>query len=294
MTAYLQYDLTKSADQRAWAILAPRLTSPVTSAWQDLQAAQPGRVETALATIGQDSASSLAKRFADARSQFDLTKRQGLWDPGTTWHWGQANPGNWFSPSAPGAQITLSSDKYYTSSHSSYSSWGGGAGLNLGFFSIGGSAGGSSSRQSVVSDSSSLRLSFQVSRVEIYRPWFDFTLLSLSGWKVAGRAARAYSTGVINPNNHGIFPLVPTSFLVARNIQITANWGHSDLQTISNSSHGGGGLSIGPFTIGGSGTSSSYSSRYSSSFDGKTITSPGSQIIGWVSQVVPASPPLAG
>lgn len=134
MTAYLQYDLSKAADQRAWAILAPRLTTPVTIAWHDLAASQPGRVETALATVGQDHASSVAKRFNDAKAEFDITKRQSIYEPGVTWHWAQANPANWFSPSAQGAQMTISSDHYFSSSSSSYSSWGGSGSLNLGFF----------------------------------------------------------------------------------------------------------------------------------------------------------------
>lgn len=296
MTAYLSYDLTKPADQRAWAILSPRLQNPVITAWNDFQAAQPGRVETALATIGQDQASSLAKRFADARMLFDQTKLGSLLSAGTTYHWAQAFPGNWFASSATQnfSQISISSDRYYSSSDSHFASWGGSGGVNFGLFSIGGSAGGSSSRQNASTDTSSLRFSFRMARVEIRRPWFDPALLSLGGWSVHGRGAKAYSNGAGDASNTGMFPLFPTGFIVARDIQISGNWSHTDMEVISRSVHGGGGFSIGPFSVRGGGGSSSYSSRYNSSFDGKTITCPGLQVIGWMNQVVPASPPIAG
>jgi hypothetical protein len=296
MTAFLSYDLSKPADQRAWAILSPRLQTPVTQAWNDLQAAQPGRVETALATVGQDQASSLAKRFADARALFDQTKLGSLLQPGTSYHWAQAFPANWFASSAAQnfAQVTLSSDKYYSSSSSSFSSWGGSAGVNFGLFSIGGGAGGSSSRRNVSTDTSSIRMAFRMARVELRRPWLDPSLLSLGGWSVQGRQRGAYSNGKSDASNRGMFPLFPTAFVVARDIQISATWGHTDLETISKNVHGGGGFSIGPFRVSGGGGSSSSSIRVNSAFDGKTITIPGLQVIAWVNQAVPLSPPING
>jgi hypothetical protein len=292
MTSYLQYDLTKAADQRSWAILAPRLIRPVDIAWQELQAAHPGAVETALRTLGRDEASSLARRFSDAKMEYELTKRQSIYEPGATWHWAQATPANWFSPSAAGSPVTIRSDRSYSSTNVQTSSWHAGAEYRPGLFSIG--AGGSSTRTHVISDSSNLRIAFQMSRVGIFRPWLDQTLLSLAGWSVPGRAQGAYSNGRLDASNTGVFSLIPTAFITASHIQITADWGHSDLETIANHAHAGGGLSIGPFSIGGGGSVASQSSRYASAFDGRTLSPPGMQIIAWISQLVPVSPPLAG
>ena len=296
MTAFLGYDLSKPADQRAWSILSPRLQTPVTLAWNDFQASQPGRVEAALATIGQDQASSLAKRFSDVRAQFNQTKLGSILQPGTTYHWAQAFPANWFASSAAQnfAQVTLTSNKYYASSSSHFSSWGGSAGVSFGLFSIGGSAGSSRTQKNTSSDTSNLQISFRMARVELRRPWFDPLLLSLGGWSVHGRQRAAYSDGTGNGTNHGVFPLYPTSFIVTRDVQISASWGHTDMELISKNVHGGGGFSIGPFTVSGSGSSSSSSTRVNSSFDGKTITVPGLHVIGWMNQVVPLSPPIAG
>lgn len=296
MSAYLGYDLSKPEDQRAWAILSPRMQTPVTLAWNDFQGAQPGRVEAALATIGQDQASSLAKRFSDARQMFNETKLGSILQPGTTYHWSQAFPGNWFASSAAQnfAQVTLTSNKYYASSDSHFSSWGGSAGVNFGLFSIGGGAGGSRTTKSTSSDTSNLKISFRMARVELRRPWFDPLLFSLGGWSVHGRQRAAYSDGSDDGTNHGVFPLFPTSFIVARDVQISANWGHTDMELISSNVHGGGGFSIGPFTVSGGGGSSSSSTQVHSTFDGKTITSPGLHAIAWLNQVVPLAPPLAG
>lgn len=66
--------------------------------------------------------------------------------------------------------------------------------------------------------------SFEFARVEIRRPWLNSGLFSLDKWKVAGRNLGSYSKGSIL-NNDGIFPLLPTGFIIARNLNISANIG---------------------------------------------------------------------
>ncbi|MCP9934816.1 hypothetical protein KBZ08_12920 [Cyanobium sp. Candia 9D4] len=63
------------------------------------------------------------------------------------------------------------------------------------------------------------RVSFKFLRVEIVRPWLDLSMLSLPGWSIPGLPAGYYSNGEFSDNT-GIFPLLPTAFIVARDIDI--------------------------------------------------------------------------
>ena len=86
-------------------------------------------------------------------------------------------------------------------------------------------------------------------------------------------------------------PLLPTSFVVVKDVVISASWSKADLDMIKSKTSGGGGFAIGPFSIGGTYASSRSKETYTSAFTGGTIRVPGVQIIGVISQVVPLDPP---
>ena len=86
-------------------------------------------------------------------------------------------------------------------------------------------------------------------------------------------------------------PLLPTSFVVVKDVVISASWSKSDLDMIKSKTSGGGGFAIGPFSIGGTYASSHSKETYTSAFTGGTIRVPGVQIIGVISQIVPLDPP---
>lgn len=295
MTNYLQYDLSRPEDARRWSVLAPALQTPLDQAWNDFQAARPGVVRTAIDTLGQHEASSLAGIFSQARQTFEQTRRGSLTQPGLFWHWCEAFPGNWFAESAAAnfAQLTLNSSRLRISESSRFTSWGAGGGVNFGLWRVGGGASSQSSQYDLSTETSNMRISFRLARIEIRRRWMNPSIYSLQGWSVAGRAAGAYSNGQ-HENNPGVFPLLPTSFIVARDIQISASWGSSDLHQASRSTSASASVGWGPFSLSGSYRNSSSTRTYHSSFDGTTITVPGIQVVGWISAVLPLSPPSGG
>lgn len=94
-------------------------------------------------------------------------------------------------------------------------------------------------------------ISFKFARVEIRRPWFNPSILSLNGWSVPGRQPGSYSTGTIEGND-GIFSLIPVRFIIARDINIKALVNRQPTTALSQ---------------------------------------PGPQIIGWINRIVPFCPP---
>ena len=81
----------------------------------------------------------------------------------------------------------------------------------------------SSTSNELTSEMSNLTLSFKIRKVAIDRPWLDIELLQHSTIGIRGMKAGAWSTGELDiRKNHGFFPLLPTHFVVARDVKISA------------------------------------------------------------------------
>jgi len=191
-----------------------------------------------------------------------------------------------------------------------------------------GSQGSSSSQSSNVfgSDAKNLTISLEYALCTIERPWLVSDLFYLQGWYLKGGGKNSVSDGTIagsmpQPDKPlMLLPAIPEQILVIRNVKIsTSQWGsagailqsaYGESQDSSSSSSsneaGSAGVSLGFISFGGTashsqsqsqGQGSSFSARDGSSyfgttFDGETLNIPGAQIIAWLSDIVPAAPPL--
>jgi hypothetical protein len=172
-------------------------------------------------------------------------------------------------------------------------------------------------------DSKNLSIDLEYAICTINRPWFMGDLFYLHDWYLVDKKKKAISDGTVKSmvgDQTHLMPTVPTHFLAVRNVKISASnrdWG-GDGQTLSRmyqdsrtqgsswSAGGGGGFSCGLFSIGGHGghseshTDSTFSSRSSTdtesqfgwSFDGQTLEIRGTQIIAWLSELLPAAAPF--
>jgi len=160
---------------------------------------------------------------------------------------------------------------------------------------------------------------------DIVRPWLFADLFYMKGWYCVNYDKNGISTGTagdqLGITDPHLLPMIPQQMLVIRNVTITAtDWGsdgqllnsyYNGAQQSSSSSSSnvtaGAMVSLGFVNFGGSvshsqsqagGQSSSWSAKNSSSyfkttFDGTTLNIPGAQIVCFVSDIVPASAPLA-
>ncbi len=161
------------------------------------------------------------------------------------------------------------------------------------------------------------KISFEWFVASIERPWFLGDLFHMDGWYLAGHKQHAISDGTLAGQIDApdrILPMVPKGFVVVRNVSIEADdWGEmgSSFQTAvdsassqsdgSTNSYGG---SVGWCGLGGSvqHNDSSDSGQFTNQHDashgwsyqsngkGGTLTMLGSQIVGWIGQIQPASP----
>ena len=129
-----------------------------------------------------------------------------------------------------------------------------------------------STEQTVVSKD--LKLSFKYCLVQVDRPWISQTYLETKQWYLPSHKSGSFSTGAFSDNDEAVFPVIPNSLILIKDLQITS-WDEVETDVIERS------LGFGPF-----------------SFIGRTVdrntkilTSAGVQVIGWVSQVMPLLPP---
>ena len=127
--------------------------------------------------------------------------------------------------------------------------------------------------QPVSTASKNFSISFRYAQVTINRPWLKLALLTTRNWYIPGTPADAYATGAASANA-GMFALLPTSFIVIRNLKITASWSPEDRANASRAA------AFGPFSTQGS------------TFTNDTLEMPGLQVIAWMSRLMPELPPL--
>jgi hypothetical protein len=108
----------------------------------------------------------------------------------------------------------------------------------------------------------------------------------------AGFPKGSISTGLLaTATVQTMMPLLPTAFIAARNISITANWSTQDQSYIHSVTSGSASVGWGPFQIGGSYYSSSSQATFQSSFQDGVLRIPGIQIIAFINQILPVVPP---
>ncbi|MGZ3921912.1 MAG: hypothetical protein ACXVC7_16550, partial [Bacteroidia bacterium] len=141
-----------------------------------------------------------------------------------------------------------------------------------------------------------LNLSFDILRVSIDLPWMDGTLFESGAWDWARSTVypgQLISTGANYQKGEaptGLMPFVPTAILLARNVELTADWSFDLNDTVNKVSSGGGSIGFGPFRLGGRTNKSDSSTHIIGKANGNTITFGNPQVIGYFVQVLPKSP----
>lgn len=294
--AYLEAQKT-AVGRNTWPLVASTQQLPVKTAFDRWRSAGADRVEQAIAIQSTSAQNALQIAWNQAKTLYEgygvilEDAGGGLSVPiqrvsllPSDWHSSQSTTG-WTTFDSAASNVANSNSSEFTS-------FGGSAGFSLGLFSIGASAGHSSQNQHVSSETNGLRVSFKYTLVTIRRPWMTFNLLGTQGWNLGNLYGKgAISNGTKTGQDGAVMPLLPTSFVVVKDVKISATWSKSDLDFIKSQISAGGGFGIGPFSISGNYANSKSKETFASAFAGGTITVPGVQIIGFISQIVPFCPP---
>lgn len=210
-------------------------------------------------------------------------------------------PSNWCDPNADGwTSYHFDSSETHQDYSEDSTSYGGGAGINLGFWSASANAQHSEATQKHELSSDSLKISFEYAIVDVNRPWMDTLFFRLNNWYLPGQKANAISDSsesqlskiIKDVNNEWWLPTVTSKLILVRNLVICNEHFMEAYQASQESTKAGGSFGWGPFSI--SGNYGKDSSKLVKDDDGQAVGLgvKGVQLIGFISEIIPSSPKI--
>lgn len=289
--AYNGYDLSKVEDQRAWNAVAPGLQLALDQAWNKWNRSGKDNVEEAQAALVSTINNAISYAIQQGRELINDQHHLAPNTPGgSPWLPSYALPSNWYADSSKASKITLKSTDLKKTASSSATSYSASASGSWGLWHASGGVSGSSEKKTAHMSAENLTLSAELINVTIKRPWFNPLLLKMKEWYIIGMNKGQISNADVQ-NLLGNMPIVPTGFVVARNVEISADFSTEDKSFVSNSISTKASGGWGPFSVSGSYSHSSSKSDYHATFDGGTLKLPGLQLVAWINSVMPVSPP---
>ncbi len=253
-----------------------------------------GQVEAAQATItnlSQLDPNTWWSQLQNAYENTSIVPPGGApFEPSTTYP-----DYSWFSGQKGWTNFTFTQTDVTNQAASSAVEAGGGVSANWGLWRVSASADYSKSTQTSSSDTTGISVSMDLMRATIMRTWLDPLVFRAHTWRL-GKASPLYSSLISNGSftpgeaNAGVMPLLPTGILVARNVQIAAQFSHEDQTTIEKALSTSASVGWGPFSIQGHYNQSESSSVSHGSATATTIANADPQILGFFCDVLPLSP----
>lgn len=295
-TAWNSYDLDDLDDQRKFNAVAPGLQNNLDQAWNKWNREGKANVERATDALASTINDAVAHAISLAQAEMVVEKGLApLQSGGVRWYPSYAMPTNWADLDCEGSKLELSSSHLdtntsdYANEYSSHSK-----GI---FWTSSSSEEGNTQQSSSRMESNDFSLSAELITVRIRRPWLNTLLFKMGDWWMKGVVEDGISNGQIAGNENGVLPLIPTAFIVARNVKISANFSEQDQSHFATerTTRSSSGWGWGPFSGGGSYSHTRQeNSTFNSDYSGGTLTLPGLQLIAWVSSIVTPCPPKSG
>jgi len=287
--------LTASTPQSVhdFAINAPIYRSKVNFALNDwINNGYKNEFEGIAARIDQMSSRDLTILKAQYKDALERAKITGIMS-GSDFYFSALAPANFYR-STGWTRFSFTNNDYSHYSNQTSSSWGGSAGFSVGFFSFGGTAGGSKSALNVQADSSRFAFSFEICQVPIIRPWFKSHFLNSKSWRFDANNPESkgdfLSDGSRPPAAGSMLPAYPTSMIFVRGLTLDFANSKSVYDSVQSSIGGGGAVGIGPFVIGGSYKKNNDEKKFSSHYDSQGIHVDGMQCIGFKCHMLQKAP----
>lgn len=198
-------------------------------------------------------------------------------------------PGNFARADAGWTTFKFAHSEYDYFSSQTKSSWSVGGGFKAGLFGASGGASGSSANVSSGTNFTNFSMSFSLAQIPISRPWLSMELLKSRGWRYRpDTPLQELSDGQSPPS--GLLPAVPTSAIFIRDVTLNFDEMHSAYNAWSDSIQGGGSVSYGLFSLGGSYSRSKSDAKFKMSIDNRGLTIEGLQLIGFSCHTLPKCP----
>jgi len=254
-------------------------------------------IENAIATLAAQGTDPAIALIARAKKRFinSLNEFQNIGEiPYTV-----MLPNSWYDPDNDDGWNEYSSSDLHSDSHYSASStsYGGGGGFNIGFWSASAQFNHAENRSSLKMASDDVEVAFKYCAVDIKRPWLDTSLLNLRNWFLMGDYKKAcISSGNMaqelpqNSIEPTFLPSLVTSLILIKDLSLKwSNW-QADWEAQSSGTSASASVGWGPFAVNGSYSHHQANRDFTADASGESLKIPGIQLIGYVSTINPMSP----
>ena len=247
-----------------------------------------------LAAQGTDPAIALIAR-AKKRFQNSLFQFSGYGEIPYT----LLSPRTWYDADNDEGWNEYTSTDFHSESHysASQTSYGGGGGFNVGFWSASANFDHAETQANASHQMKNVKIKFNYAIVDIDRPWLDTSLLNLNNWFLVGDYKKnCISTGKMaqekptDGTEPTFLPSVVTSLILVKDVVIS--WDDFESQWAAHTESNSASASVGVWFF----TAQAHYSHAAQSRDfvcdvtGEGLSIPGIQVVGYVSQIMPACP----
>jgi hypothetical protein len=274
-----------AGDVQKASMLGPTYFNEVTAAWDMWESqGQKSKYESIQADLQQLEGVSMSRLKSEYLEIFRKAQRTSLLD-GENYSVSRLVPAGFYESSGWTGYSFSSSQLKSTQSSRSVK---GSAGGMWGF--IGGARGNYQKLDTSGSiNLENLSVGFELTQVPAFRSWLREDFLMSDKWRPKGGTGELLSNG--KPDNpQGILFAYPTVIIFARNISVTKSIYDRLSSEVSQNAGASGGFSLGPFSIGGSGSYNKSDRKVEVTQVADKMVAPGMQIIGFRNHVLPLSP----
>jgi hypothetical protein len=185
--------------------------------------------------------------------------------------------------------FTFAESNFATYERTETNSWSASGRAGWGPWSARVRASGSSTSTNSSVDVSNFNMKFLVTQVPLSRPWFSPEFLTNSAWRFkVGLGMSPLSDGGKPPK--GQLVAYPTTAIFVRDIVVDFNELRNSASSYTSQFSAGGGVSYGPFSLGGSYSRSVGSRSFNSKITAQGLEVEGMQLIGFKCAILPKSP----
>jgi len=176
---------------------------------------------------------------------------------------------------------------------------GGGFKLNLGLWKAGAKGGYHKEKQSLDINTTNFKVEFEYMVARVNRPWMDTSILNVKNWYLKSSGKEKYlkngvSDGSFNQvykNKPNIFlPSVVTGLILLKDLKIEWEEGNQHFDKMSKAFNVGASVGWGPIKFGGEYSKENGESNKDVELEEHGLSMKGIQLIGYVSEILPASP----
>eukprot|EP01084_Bolivina_argentea_P187206 322521_1 len=294
MTSYINLeDDTSKIDPEKWAKLAPIEQQKVQMKFEDWISSGKNEVAQILSQMDNLLRGSTSQLISNARSLFANAKNTSvkLGD----FYQVVFTPSDVFSAdSTSWVHLETKKGADYSKIKSSSLKAGASAKASWGLWSVSGGGNHSKDTHSEDTETANASVDMKYCRVNLSRPWMNTGYMPSPDWYFGEFEAGKISQGSVSENSKDTnltLSSYPVSFILAKDITITAHFSKAHMDQIATATSGGASVGWGPFKIGGSFSKSTFEKTATSQETNGKLTIEGPIIIAYVVETPPKSAP---